>query len=145
MKVILKQDVGGVGRKYEIKNVADGYANNFLIPRKLAEYASPEAIKKSEAQKSASLVDIEIREKLAEKQMEILKDIKISLNKKANDKGHLFEKIHPKEITEALESQAKIKIEPEYLKIEEPIKEKGEHKISVEIGKNKGEFILVVE
>lgn len=142
MKVILKEDIKGVGRKYEVKNVADGYANNFLIPRRLAEYASPEAVKKAEILKSTNLAEIEIREKLTEKQIEMLKGVKIVLQKKGNEKGHLFEKIHPQEISQALKDQAKIEINPEYLIIEKPIKEMGEHTVSVEVGKNKGEFKL---
>ena len=139
------QNVKGVGQKYEVKNVADGYANNFLIPKKLAEYASPEAVKKAETLKAANVAEIEIREKLTEKQIEMLKGVKITLNKKSNEKGHLFEKIHPQEISQALKEQAKIEIDPEFLSFEKPIKEIGEHTVSVEVGKNKGEFKVVVE
>src|SRR3990167_11056075 len=102
MKVILKENIKGLGRKYEVREVADGYANNFLIPKKLAEHASSEAIKKTEALKSASIAEEEIREKLTEKQVEMLKEVKIVLKRKANEKGHLFEKIHPEEISSAL-------------------------------------------
>lgn len=142
MQVILKQDIKGVGRKYEVKNVADGYANNFLIPKKMVEYASPEAIKKAEILKATSDAEIEIREKLTEKQIEMLKEVEITLKKKSNEKGHLFEKIHPEEIAEALKEQAKIEINPEFLILEKPIKEIGEHKIIAEVGKNRGEFKL---
>jgi large subunit ribosomal protein L9 len=145
MRVILKEDIKGVGRKYEIKNVADGYANNFLIPTKRAEYASPQAVKSFEALKATADAEKEIREKLAEKQIEMLKDVKIILNKKSSEKGHLFEKIHPEEISQALKDQAKIDIGPEFLKIEESIKEVGEHTVLVQVGKNRGEFVLVVE
>lgn len=145
MKVILKENVKGVGQKYEIKNVADGYANNFLIPRKLAEYASPEAVKKAEILKSTMAAEMEIKEKLTEKQIEMLKGVKVVLKKKGNEKGHLFEKIHPQEISEALKEQAKIEINQEFLVIEKPIKEMGEHTVSVEVGKNKGEFKLIIE
>lgn len=145
MKVILKEDIKGVGKKYEIKNVADGYANNFLIPKKLAEYASPETIKKSEIMKSAVDAEKEIREKLAEKQLEMLKDVRIVVKKKTNDKGHLFEKIHPEEISQALREQTKLEIAPEFLVLENPIKETGEHKILAKVGKGRGEFIAVIE
>lgn len=145
MKVILKENIKGIGRKYEIKNVSDGYANNFLIPKKLAEYASPEAIKKAEILQATVDAEIQIREKLTEKQMEMLKGVKVILNKKSSDKGHLFEKIHAEEISEALKVQAKIEIDPEFLVIEKPIKEIGEHTILTQVGKNKGEFKLVVE
>jgi len=145
MKVILKANVKGVGRKYEVKNVADGYANNFLIPRKLAEYATPEAVKKAEILRATTAAEIEIREKLTEKQIEMLKEVKIILQKKGNEKGHLFEKIHPEEISQALKEQAKIEIDPEFLIIENPIKEIGEHTIIAQVGKNRGEFKVVVE
>lgn len=145
MKVILKENIKGVGQKYEVKNVADGYANNFLIPRKLAEYASPEAVKKAEILKSTMAAEIEIKEKLTEKQIEMLKGVKIVLKKKGNEKGHLFEKIHPEEIAAALKEQAKIELDAEFLNFEKPIKEVGEHTVSVQVGKNKGEFKVVVE
>ena len=145
MKVILKENIKGVGRKYEVKNVADGYANNFLIPKKLAEYASPEAVRKAEILKSTALAEIEIKEKLTEKQIEMLKGVKIILKKKGNDKGNLFEKIHTEEISQALKEQAKIDIDSEFLIIEKPIKEIGEHTVLVQVGKNKGEFKVVIE
>lgn len=142
MRVILKQNIKGVGRKYDVKTVADGYANNFLIPKKMVEYASAEAIKKAENLKATNVAEIEIREKLGEKQIEMLKEVKIILKKKSNEKGHLFEKIHPEEIAEALREQAKIEINPEFLIIKNPIKEIGEHTIVAQAGKNKGEFKL---
>lgn len=145
MRVILKQDIKGLGRKYEVKNVADGYANNFLIPRRLAEYASPDAVKKAEISKSTAAAEIEIKEKLTEKQIEMLKGIKIILNKKGNEKGHLFEKIHPEEIAEALKEQAKIEIGSEFIELEKPIKEIGEHTVIAQVGKNKGEFKLQIQ
>src|SRR3989344_780381 len=100
MKVILKQDIKGVGRKYEIKNVSDGHASNFLIPKKLAEYASPEAIRKTEILRQHLKSEMEIQEKLAEKQMELMKDVVIVIKKKTNKTRHLFEKIHQAEISE---------------------------------------------
>lgn len=145
MKVILKENIKGVGRKYEVKDVSDGYANNFLIPKKLAEYASPDAVKKAEILKSTALAEIEIREKLTEKQIEMLKAVKIVLNKKGNKKGNLFEKVHTHEISEALKEQARIEIDPEFLVIEKPIKEAGEHTVIAEVGKNRGEFKVVIE
>ena len=145
MKVILKQDIKGIGRKYEIKNVADGYANNFLIPKKLAEYASPDAVKKAEALRVATLAEMEIKEKLTEKQIETLKGIKVVLKKKSNEKGHLFEQVHADEIAEALKTQAGVEVGSESLIIKEPIKTVGEHQVSVQIGKNKGEFKVIIE
>ena len=145
MKIILKENIKGVGQKYEVKNVSDGYANNFLIPKKLAEFASKDAIKKAETLKSTVDAEKEVQEKLAEKQLEMLKEVKVVLKKKANDKGHLFEQIHLAEISEALKDQAKIEIKTEYLSAEKPIKEAGEHLVLAEVGKSKGKFTLIVE
>jgi large subunit ribosomal protein L9 len=145
MRVILKQDIRGLGKKYEVKNVADGYANNFLIPRKLAGYASPDAVKAAEISKLTAAAETEIREKLTEKQIEMLKEVKIVLKKKGNEKGHLFEKIHPEEIAAALKEQAKIEIAPEFLIIEKQIKETGEHTVIAQVGKNRGEFKIQIQ
>lgn len=145
MKVIFKQDVKGVGRKYEVKEISDGYANNFLIPKKLAEFATPDAVKKAEILKSRVAAEMEIREKLTEKQMEALKETKVVLKRKANEKGHLFEKVHESEISLALKDQAHIDIEAKFLTIEKPIKEAGEHTVLAEIGKNKAEFKVSIE
>lgn len=144
MKVILKKDISGLGRKYDIKNVSDGYASNYLIPNKLAEYASPEALKKAEIAKAATEGEMKVQENLMMKQIEALKGVKIVLEKKANEKGHLFEKIHPEEIVAALKEQARVEISKESIKISEPIKEIGEHTLTVEVGKSRGEFTISI-
>ena len=142
MKVILKQDIKGVGRKYEVKEVSSGYATNLLFPKKLAESATPDAIKKVELLKTQNVAEIEIRENLAKKSVEMLKGIVVTLNKKANEKGSLFSSIHKEEIVEALKSQSNIDLPVEFIELEKPIKQTGEHKIKISVGKNKGEFIL---
>lgn len=145
MKVILKQDIKGVGRKYEVKDVSEGYASNFLFPRKLAESATAEAIKKIELLKSQNMADVEIRENLAKKSLEVLKDVVVTLSKKANEKGSLFSSIHAEEIAEALKNQTGIDLLPEFINLEKPLKQSGEHKIEVVVGKNKGGFTLQIQ
>lgn len=142
MKVILKQNIKGIGKKYEIKDVSSGYAANFLLPEKLAEYATPEAIKRVELLKSQLIADIEIKENLAKKSLEVLKDMVVSISKKANEKGSLFSSIHKEEIVEAIKSQTEIELSPEFIELEKPIKELGDHKIKISVGKNRNEFIL---
>ena len=91
MKIILKENIKGIGRKYEIKSVADGYANNFLIPKKLAEYASPEAIKKAEILKSNINAELEIREKFSESLVnEEISSIKKSIGFADNEELKIF-------------------------------------------------------
>ncbi len=145
MKVIFLQDVSGVGRKGEVKEVKDGYARNFLIPNKKAEFASPQAVERAKKAEATQEAEKQIQESLARSALEVLDSQKIVLHKKANEKGHLFEQVHLSEISEAVKAQAKVEIEPEFLKTEKPIKEIGLHKIAVLIGKIKGEFELLVE
>ncbi len=145
MKVILKQDIKGVGRKYEIKDVSHGYAGNFLIPKKLAEFATAETIKKYEAEKKASEAETEKGKEMFRKQIESLKGKTISLKKKANEKGHLFEKISKEEIVSAVRSQLKIELDPSVLVLDKPIKEVGEHKIAIEMGSDRGEVVILSE
>lgn len=139
MKVIFLKDVKGKGRKYEEKEVADGYAANFLIPQKLAVAADgPGAaqVKNLKAQ------DEQARAKRGEAlNMKVSKIAgqKIELTMKANDKGHLFQKITAEKLGEILG------IDADMIELQEPIRETGtfEVPVSVEKGK-KTSFTLVV-
>lgn len=145
MKVILKTDVRGLGRKNEIKEVSDGYANNFLIPKKMAEHASLETINKFKTLVSNDQIEKEIRNNLLARQMEMLRGVKIKISKRANDKGHLFEKINATETASALKEQANIEIDPNLIFFQTPIKEIGSHKVQVRNDKLESDFEITVE
>lgn len=145
MKVILKQDVRGVGRKGDVKDVNDGYANNFLLPKKLAEFASKENVLKFEKEKAARQAEEEKHKKEASEKMKILEAQTVFLKKKANEKGHLFEKIKPEEVASFINKNFGIEILPEFLKMENPIKEIGETEISLEMFGVKGKVKVRVE
>jgi len=144
MKVILLQDVPKIGKKFEIKNVSNGFALNFLLPKKLAELATTKTIEKISLQK-------ENYEK--EKQIEVgeLKKTISQLNKtleievKASKQGKLFAGLDKKEIVEIIEKKLGIKIDPNILQLEKPIKEVGEYSIDIKMGDEKGEIVLVVK
>lgn len=129
MKVILLQDVVNVGKKYEVKNVSDGFARNFLIPRKLAKIATTQTIQEIELTKKHGLKEKEIQKNLLEKNIESLQNLKISTKEKANEKGHLFASIDAKDISKILKKQHKLEIPEEIIELEKPIKQIGEHKI----------------
>ena len=131
MKVILSQDVAGVGRKGEIKNVSDGYAGNFLLPKKLAQIATPNALVVAEKLKNQMEQDREVQKDILEKNIKGLKDLKVQIKAKANEKGHLFSIIHPDEISKILKEQYHLDIPSKIIEIEKPIKEIGEHIIKV--------------
>ena len=131
MKIILSQDITGVGRKGEIKNVSDGYARNFLLPNKLGQVATPAAIASAEKMKNQLEQDREVQKDILEKNIKGLKDLKVQIKAKANEKGHLFSIIHPDEISKILKEQYHLDIPSKIIEIEKPIKEIGEHIIKV--------------
>jgi large subunit ribosomal protein L9 len=145
MKVIFLQDVPRVGKKYDIKEVNNGYAMNFLIPRKLAEPATPKAVDELEKRKKNIEIEREVQEDLLMKNLEEIKGKVITIKVKADEKGHLFSKIHTKEIVEEMKKQNHADISEEFIVLEKPIKEVGEHEIPIEIGSKKSSFKLIVE
>ena len=145
MKVIFLQDVPRVGRKYDVKDVNDGYAANFLLPRKLAETATPKAIAELEKRKKSIEIEREVQDSLLLKNLEEIKGKTITLKGKANELGHLFSAIHKKEIVEAMKAQNHADIGEEFIVLEKPIKEIGEHEIPISIKNKKSAFKLVVE
>jgi large subunit ribosomal protein L9 len=145
MKVILLKDIPKVGKKYEVKNIADGYALNLLIPKKLAIIATPEAVKKVEKDRAIEEGDRKVRADLISKNLASLDGKKISIIEKANDKGHLFAGIHKLEIIPHIESQTGIQIDPEYILLNKSIKEIGEHEIHLQSGENRARITLEVK
>ncbi len=145
MKVIFLKDVPRVGRKYDIKDVADGYAINMLLPKKLAEIASPSAIKKVEDMKNNDLTQKRIQQELLEKNLEVIKSMTVTMRGKANDKGHLFAGITKEMLIAEVLKTSRLSLDPEIVVLEKPIKEVGTHKVLVESGNKKAEFTLVVE
>lgn len=145
MKVIFLKDVPRVGKRHDIKEVNDGYALNFLIPRKLAELATPGAISELEKRKKNVEIEREVQEDLLMKNLEEIKGKIIKIKAKADEKGHLFSKIHNKEIVEEMKRQNHADIDPEFIVLEKPIKEIGEFEIPIEIKSKKSSFKLIVE
>ncbi len=145
MKVILLKDVSKVGRKYETKNVPDGYARNFLIKNGLAEMATDAAVKKVDAIKKAAEAERKIQEDLLMKNLGDINGITITLKEKANEEGHLFAGIHKEEIISEIKKETRLDMLPEYIDLEKPIKKTGEFEITVSVSGKKAKFKLVVE
>jgi len=145
MKIILLKDVAKIGKKHEIKNIADGHAQNFIIPRGLGIPATDANVRKIESMKSASDADRSVQEALLSKNLEALGEITVALSGKANEKGHLFAGIHKDEIVEAVKKQANITVHPEFLVLDKPIKETGNHIVVVQAGGKKANLKLSIE
>lgn len=142
MKVIFLKDVPRVGRKYEIKNVAEGYALNMLIPRGLAKQATPQIVSQIEKEKANDLTGKKIQEELLLKNLEIINSLSIELKEKANEKGHLFAGVTKDRIFDELTKATRLSLNIDSIKLDKPLKEVGAHKIAVEAMGKKAEFVV---
>lgn len=142
MKVIFLKEVPRVGRKYEIKNVADGYALNMLIPRGLAKMATPQIVAQIEKEKANDLTQKTIQEELLLKNLEIIKNLRLEIKGKANEKGHLFAGVTKEMIFEKLVKETKINLDLSFIKLDKPLKEVGEHKVTFEAMGKKADFTV---
>ncbi len=129
MRVILLQDVPKIGKKYDVKEVANGLARNFLIPKKLVEMATPHAIKNIETLRAKNLQETEKKGKELFAMLELLTDKTIVMKTKSSEQGSLFKAVTEKDIAEAIEKQHHIKISPTLIILDEPIKKVGEYSI----------------
>jgi large subunit ribosomal protein L9 len=145
MKVILLKDIPKIGRKFDVKNVSDGYALNLLIPKGLAQVATPDAVKRADAVREKDLTEKRVQNELLLKNLEELKKLKINIKGKANDKGHLFAGVTKEMLVEEIKREGKFTLDPESIKISKPLKELGEHKVSIEILDKKAELTINIE
>ncbi len=145
MKVILLKDIPKVGRRYEVKDFSDGYANNALIAKGLALKATPKELEKiQKMQESASKRESE-ENKLFADLINKLSEVKVVLKAKSNEKGHLFSAIQKKYIVESIKDSVGVTIDEDSINLSTPIKEIGTHQIKIKKGDKQGQFNLIVE
>jgi len=143
--VIFLSDVPRVGRKYEVKNISDGHARNFLFPRGLAVPATPAELARLEKLKEKKEMERKMREELLLKTLGTLKETTIKITKKATEEGHLFEGIDAEDVARILKEKAHVELIPENIILEKPIKTAGVHRISLLVGEARSSFSLEVE
>jgi len=134
-----------LGKRFDVKDVAEGHALNLLIPRGLAVVATAPAIAKINAEKEKARAEEKIQEELLAKNIEMIKSIKVTLKGKANEKGHLFAGITKEMLADEVTKSARVNLDVDFIKLDKPLKEVGEHKIKVEALGKKAEFTVVVE
>ena len=134
MKVILQQDVRGQGKKGQLVEISDGYARNFLLPRKLAVPATAENINTMKQQEKARQAQMAAEKAEAQALAEKLKSIQVKLTAKAGEGGRLFGAVTSKEIAEALSAQHGLNIAKTKLVLDEPIKSCGGYQIKAKLG-----------
>jgi len=136
MKVLLEQDVKGTGKKGEVINVSDGYARNFLLPRKLATPADAQAVNAASIQKSAAAhrkFQAGIQARDLAKQLE---GAQVTVRAKVGENGRLFGTVTGKEIAAALKEQTGIEIDKKKISLAEPIRALGETAVRVSLFEN---------
>lgn len=143
MKVIFLKDVPKIGKKGEVKNVADGFAQNALFPKKLAKIATPHAIKALEEQKEhAKELEAEQIKKLKET-IESLNSSKVVIEANANEQGHLFSKVKVEQLQKALKEKG-ITLDSKII-VPFELKETGTHTIKVKSPQVSGDFTIEIK
>lgn len=145
MKIILLKDTKKIGRKYEMKEVADGYAINSLIPSGTAVPATSSYIKFVEAKKKQDGIIKEEFKKAFEYALTKLPNGKLHIAGKVNDKGHLFAGITKSQIIEEFKKETGVELSDEHFNLEKSIKEAGEHAIEVKIDDQKYKLVVFVK
>ena len=134
MKVILQQDVRGQGKKGQMVEVSDGYARNFLLPKKLAVTATPESINTMQQQEQAKKAQMAAEKAEAEAVSKKLEGLMVKISAKAGEGGRLFGAVTAKEISEALAAQHGLNIAKTKLVLEDPIKSCGSYSLKCKLG-----------
>ena len=133
MKVILLENVKGQGKKGEMVNVSDGYARNFLLPKKLAMEARTDAINAKKIADDAAKRRHDLEKQAALDLSKKLGEMPVKIQAKAGNGGKLFGSVTTKEISEALKAQYKIDIPKAKLTLDEPIKTFGTFEVKAKL------------
>ncbi len=133
MKVVLLQDVKGQGKKGEVVNVSDGYARNFLFPKKLAAVADATVMNELKGKEEARLHKIEVDRQNARDIAEKLKSVVVKVTASAGADGRIYGSVTAKDIAEALLAQHKIEIDRRKLQMNDPIKTFGNHSVDIKL------------
>lgn len=144
MRIIFLKDVPRAGKKYEVKEVADGYGRH-LVAQKVAEPATKETIARVQSKMATDATMKKVYTELLMKNLEALSGAKITLQGKANDKGHLFASIHKDEVLAELKRSTHLDMHPDYVILDRPLKQLGTYEIPVVIEKNRVTFAVEVE
>ena len=133
MKVVLLADVKSQGKKGQVINVSDGYAQNFLFPKKLAVPADNQVLTEIKGKEDSRLHNIEMEKKAAQDIAEKLKNITVSIKTQGGADGRTYGAVTVKDIAEALEKQHKIKVDRRKITLEFPIRAFGVYILDVKL------------
>ena len=145
MQVILLKEVKKIGKKYEAKTVADGYALNFLIPNGLAEIATEKNKNKFAALRSTEEHAMKEQQAAIAAHFKKLEETPIEISGKANPKGHLFAGIHKAELVAEISKALGMAISEDFITLDKPLKEVGEHTVELKAGDKVAKLKVIVK
>lgn len=143
MKVIFIKDLDSKTRKDDIKDVSDGYALNFLFPKKFAMPVTRERLDEVKSKKIKNQKEIDREKETIEKLSKKIQSLNILIEEKANDEGHLFGSVDSNEISKILKEKHKLDIDKNKIDLPHHIKNVGEHKIPIKLSNNETPFLKV--
>ncbi|MBO4378472.1 MAG: 50S ribosomal protein L9 [Clostridia bacterium] len=136
MKVILLQDVKDIGKKDDIVNVSDGYARNYLFPRKWAMEATENAVRVVERKREAERRREAEARAAAEQTAAKLKNKVVILKAKCGEKGRLYGSVTAQEVADAIQAGYEVEIDKRKVEIKEPVRQLGDYEVTVHLYPN---------
>ena len=143
MKIILSQDVAKIGRRYDVVEVPDGYALNQLIPKKMAEPATPANLKRVEQMSANKVASAEADAESFKTAVETIEATPITITLDANDQGHLFKAVSADEVATAAQAVGAM-VNEAMVNFSAPIKEVGEHEVTLKHGDSEAVISITV-
>ena len=136
MRVVFLDNVEGVARAGEIKNVADGFARNFLLPRKLASAATTAEVKRAETKAHKLAIEEDMRDEAARSVAETLAATPIAIKVKVGEQGRLYGSVTASDIADELAKITGNEMDHRKVRLDAPIKEAGSHEVVVDLTRN---------
>jgi len=133
MRVLLIKDVKNLGKAGEIKEVKDGYGQNFLIGKGLAKLATPQVIEEYKAQKAKEEAELQALLKRLEEEKKVLEDSVIKIEKKLAPAG-IKGSVGNSDIAKAIKEQLGIEIDKKHINLKKALKSAGEHEVNIKLG-----------
>ncbi len=145
MKVLLLKDTKGIGRAHEIIEAADGFALNYLIPKKIAVVVTAGALKVAAVRKVRTDERRALDAQLVAQNFAALAEARVVVKVRANEKGHLYDAVGESDIAAAVKEKTHIDLPAGAIRLEKPFKQLGEFRVPIAAGNTFGEFTLVID
>lgn len=132
-QAVLLQDVENLGERGDPIDVSPGYLRNYLIPRKLAQPATPGALEEAQRRRAVAEKAEEVRAEREKEASALLSKTVLTIHQRAGDDGKLFGSVGAKEIAEAIREARDLRVDRRKIRLEQPIREIGTHMVEIEL------------